>query len=268
MMEYKKVDEYYGKAAEMNVLTNVANVANMRATLYQRRLNTLNNQPDRDEWIMDVNPTDIGAFYNPEKNTIIVPAGTLQGSLFNKEHPRYLNYGAIGAAIGHEITHGFDNIGLQYDKTGSNIPWWDNKTAKEFEKKTKCFIDMYDEYTFPQLGMHVNGNLTLGENIADNGAISQAYQAYKNFQLKQGKEEQKLPGLQKYTNDQMFFISWAQTWCTKYNNLEELKQTLVADAHAPGKYRAIGPLSNSEDFVRAFQCQNSKMDRDSKCKIW
>jgi len=203
-----------------------------------------------------------------QKNAIIVPAGILQGSFFSKEHPRYLNYGSIGVVIGHEITHGFDNKGVQYDKTGSKIPWWDEETEQKFEEKKKCFIDMYDEYTFPELDMHVNGTFTLGENIADNGGLSQAYQAYKNFQRKQENEEHKLPGLQKYTNDQMFFISWAQTWCTKYSNPEQIKHQLETDEHAPGQFRVIGPLSNSEDFVKAFQCQDSKMDRKSKCKIW
>jgi len=161
----------------------------------------------------------VNAWYAPDKNTITFPAGILQGSFFNKDNPKYLNYGSIGVVIGHEITHGFDDQGRQFDENGNANSWWDAETIEKFKVKAQCFVDMYGNYTVPELippldakDAHLNGIITQGENVADNGGVREGYRAYKNFLKRsmEGKEEPKLPGLQKYTNDQLFFISFAQ----------------------------------------------------------
>jgi len=269
-----ELDKYFGGVSPPYEDRNVINVAAMTAWRKQKGLNTLNQPTTRDSWISQ--PATVNAWYLPEKNSITFPAGILQASFFDKGYPKYLNYGSIGVVMGHEITHGFDDEGRQYDKVGNVSPWWSKETIEAFDERAQCFVDMYSNYTVPELvpilgdDAHLNGANTLGENIADNGGLRESFRAYQNFiaNVNDGKPEPKLPGLQEYTSEQLLFISFAQTWCEKMT-IEKLLDQVLSNPHSPGKYRIIGPLSNSEDFVKAYNCPaGSNMNRKDKCVLW
>jgi len=232
---------------------------------------TLRKTPDRSEWITQ--PAIVNAFYSPNHNSISFPAGILQPPFFGSGYPRYLNYGAIGVVMGHEITHGFDDQGRQYDGYGSITQWWTTETIDAFVTQAQCYIDQYNNYTIPELedalgeDAHVNGQNTQGENIADNGGLHEAFRAYTKSVEALGPEGP-LPGLEQFTAEQMFFIAYAQTWCEKRTESSQINQILT-DPHSPGKYRVWGPLSNSPDFVAAYNCPvGSNMNRDDKCVLW
>nr|XP_023024605.1 neprilysin-2-like isoform X2 [Leptinotarsa decemlineata] len=177
-----------------------------------------------------------------------------------------MNYGAIGFVIGHEITHGFDDQGRQFDKNGNLVNWWQESTKKAFVEKAQCIIDQYGNYSVPELKLNLNGINTQGENIADIGGIKEAYLAYNRW-LERSGDEPYLPGLN-FTGRQMFWVSAASIWCSR-TRMEELQQLIITDEHVPDKFRVIGPMSNSDDFARDFKCPvGSKMNPQHKCKIW
>lgn len=176
----------------------------------------------------------------------------------------YLNYGSIGEIIGHEITHGFDGIGKQFDKDGQLRNWWDPSTAKQFEEKASCIVEQYNRFNITQIEMNVNGINTQDENIADNGGVALAYAAYKKYRPLM---ESTLPGLS-YTTEQLFWISYGLENCEKMTN-EAMKLTVEIDTHSPGRFRLNGVVSNSKDFARDFNCPiDSPMNPKVKCKIW
>lgn len=178
-----------------------------------------------------------------------------------------MNYGGIGWVIGHEITHGFDDQGRQYDDEGNLSNWWEDATKNRFLNKTNCIIWQYGNYTAESVNKTLNGINTQGENIADNGGIKEAYSAYQAWVDRHG-EEQRLPGLHGYTPNQMFWISAANVWCSKYRN-KALEKRIKLGAHSPGRFRVLGPFRNSPDFARDFKCPlGSGMNPVSKCKVW
>ncbi|XP_064459407.1 neprilysin-2-like isoform X2 [Ornithodoros turicata] len=218
------------------------------------------------EWKKHAQVAVVNAYYNSLENCIEFPAGILQGAFFSKDRPNYMNYGAIGFVIGHEITHGFDDRGRQFDKDGNNLNWWEHETDLKFRDRAQCIIEQYGNYTVKENGMKVNGINTQGENIADNGGIKEAYMAYKKWVTANG-EEHPLPGL-KYTTDQLFWISAANVWCGKYRP-EVMKLRIVSGSHSPAPFRVIGPMSNTPEFARDFNCPlGSSMNPSSKCTVW
>ncbi|XP_035210660.1 neprilysin-2-like [Stegodyphus dumicola] len=217
------------------------------------------------DWRDHASVAIVNAFYSPLENIIVLPAGILQHPLFNKERPNYLNFGAIGFVIGHEITHGFDDTGRQFDKDGNNVNWWDQSTDKLFRKKAQCIIEQYGNYT-AENGMKLNGINTQGENIADNGGLKEAYMAYQKWVRHNG-IELKLPGL-KYTQNQLFWISAANAWCEKIRP-EILSMYIITDTHSPSKFRVNGPMSNLPEFAEDFHCTlGSPMNPEDKCTVW
>ena len=198
----------------------------------------LGKPTNRDEWGMTV-PT-VNAYYNPAGNEIVFPAGIMQAPVFyDPSIPQYLSYGAFGSVSGHELSHAFDSTGRHYDQTGNFTEWWDNSTIQAFKDKAQCFIDQYHDFTVPGPNgevLHVNGRLTLGENIADAGGLSAAFQAWK--QLEKKKPAQLLPGLQKFTKEQLFFISYSNWWCGKTRK-EAAINRIYRDPHAPNWARII-----------------------------
>lgn len=269
-----ELDKYFKEVTPPFADRNVINVASMTAWSVQSGLNKLNEPATRDSWVMQ--PATVNAWYLPEHNSITFPAGILQSPFFDKGYPKYLNYGSIGVVMGHELTHGFDDEGRQYDKIGNVSPWWSEETIAAFDERAQCFVDMYQNYTVPELipilgdDAHLNGVNTLGENIADNGGVRESFRAYQNYITNQngGKPEPKLPGLQEYTSEQLFFISFSQTWCEKMT-IEKLLDQVLSNPHSPGKYRIIGPCSNSDEFVKAYNCPvGSNMNRKDKCILW
>jgi neprilysin len=178
-----------------------------------------------DEWEDKVKPTDVNAYYHWDKNTIKFPAGILQGLFFNADRPQYMNYGGIGFVIGHEITHGFDDHGSQYNENGNLQNWWAKATEKTFIEKANCFIDQYGSYIEPLTGLPLNGINTLNENIADNGGIKQSYLAYVRW-TKNKPREKKLSGLN-FTPQQMFWISASQEFCSVHS--KEIMEYVVAN---------------------------------------
>ena len=150
---------------------------------------------DKNDWVSHGRPAVVNAFYSFVENSIQFPAGILQGHFFSSDRPKYLNYGAIGWVIGHEVTHGFDDVGRQFDENGNLVDWWHPETEKRYVKRAQCMVDQYGGYSMPQVpGLTVNGVNTQGENIADNGGIKEAYRAYDAWTRKHG-EEERLPGL-------------------------------------------------------------------------
>ena len=229
---------------------------------YLYQLNKLGKPVDKTEW--GITPPTINAYYNPSFNEIVFPAGILQPPFFNPNADDAVNYGAIGMIIGHEMTHGFDDQGAQYDKDGNLKNWWSNSDSVKFHGKTKQIIAQYNSFTILD-SVHINGALTTGENIADLGGLNIAYDAFKL--TKQGKDTTKIDGL---TPDQRFFLSLAQSWHEKLSD-ETARYLVNDDVHSPAMYRVNGPLENFEPFYKAFNVQpGDKMYlADSlKNKIW
>uniref|UniRef100_A0A8R1HWB4 Endothelin-converting enzyme 1 n=2 Tax=Caenorhabditis japonica TaxID=281687 RepID=A0A8R1HWB4_CAEJA len=220
-----------------------------------------------DKHEFDISPAVVNAFYSPEKNAITFPAGILQPPFFSGTFPKAVNYGAIGAVIGHEITHGFDDQGSQYDKDGNLHNWWSESSLNAFDTRRRCIVEQYGNYTVPKTTFRVNGKLTQGENIADNGGVKEAFQAYQKYVLENG-EEPRLPGLQQYTNEQIFFVSYAHFWCGKKKEAAAMQQVLT-DEHSPEVFRVIGVLSNMQAFADVYKCaRNSPVNPDHKCIVW
>jgi predicted metalloendopeptidase len=221
----------------------VGNVRRANAFDHQRDIAKLGKPIDRDEWGMT--PQTINAYYNAELNEIVFPAAILQPPFFNAAADDAANYGAIGAIIGHEISHGFDDAGSQYDGQGNLRNWWTKEDRRRFAAKTRALIAQYGAYQ-PVKGYRINGALTLGENIADNAGLAIAYKAW-HLSLK-GQESPVIDGL---TGDQRFFMGYAQAWQEKIRDAALVAQ-LKSDPHAPGEFRANGTLTNQPGFYDAF----------------
>ena len=190
-------------------------------------------------------PPTVNAYYSPTMNEIVFPAGILQFPFFAANADDAINYGGIGAVIGHEMSHGFDDSGSQYDKDGNLRNWWTDQDRTKFEAKTKALGEQYDSYAVLDT-IHVNGKLTLGENIGDLGGLNAAYTAFKL--TKQGQSEEKIDG---FTPDQRFFLSWAQVW--RGNILpDNAAQLIKTDPHSPGEFRTIGAPVNMDAWYKAF----------------
>ncbi|TMO72311.1 peptidase M13 [Pseudoalteromonas sp. S3785] len=229
---------------------------------YSDMIAKLGKPVDRSEWHMT--PQTVNAYYNPVNNEIVFPAAILQPPFFNLDADDAVNYGAIGAVIGHELGHGFDDQGAKYDGDGNLRNWWSESDLKQFEERTGALVAQYNEYKpFEDAG--VNGELTLGENIGDLGGLTVAYKAY---QLSLG--DNKAPVIDGYTGDQRFFMGWSQIWRRKYRD-EELRNRLMTDPHSPSHYRVIGILSNMPEFYDAFDVkEGDKMyiKPEDRVKIW
>jgi putative endopeptidase len=232
---------------------------------FNRDLNKINKPTDRAEWGMT--PPTVNAYYNPVNNEIVFPAGILQPPFFNAKADDGINYGGIGTVIGHEMTHGFDDQGRQYDAVGNLRDWWSKGSAAEYDKRRKAVVDQYSEYE-PLPGMHVNGELTQGENIADIGGVKIAYAALQKALDKNPEaRNKKIDGL---TPEQRFFLSYATIWKSKQRD-EDLKLMVNTNPHSPARYRVDGPLSNFVEFQKAFDIPDgSPMVRpaDKKVNIW
>jgi putative endopeptidase len=219
------------------------NVSNGREFQYNRMLAKIGKPVDRMEWGMT--PPTVNAYYNPTSNEIAFPAGIMQVPFFDPSADDAFNYGVMGAIIGHELTHGFDDQGAQFDADGNLKMWWSETDFKNFKNKTKLIIEQFNNYKAIDT-LHVNGELTQGENIADLGGLTMAYYAYKRTL-----DGKKSPVLDGFTGEQRFFISWAQGWKTLMRDAS-LKQMIATNPHSPGNFRAIGPLSNMPEFYEAF----------------
>ncbi|XP_075245893.1 endothelin-converting enzyme homolog isoform X2 [Convolutriloba macropyga] len=217
---------------------------------------------DKAEW--EMTPQQINAYYVPAKNSFTFPAGILQKPFYSEEYPMSFNYGGIGVVVGHELTHGFDTQGRTYDLEGNQREWFKKETAQKFTDLSQCFVNQYSEYEV--YGMHVDGVLTLGENIADNGGIKNSYQAYKEYERIHGKELI-YPGLG-LTHDQVFFVAFGQIWCNIQTE-ESARFRIESDSHAPEQIRVPGAVSNLQEFADAFNCKaKTPMNPQKKCAVW
>lgn len=243
-------DDFYG------------NVKSASKWSYNYMINRLGKPVDRTEWGMT--PPTVNAYYNPVNNEIAFPAAILQFPFFDPDADDAVNYGGIGAVIGHEMTHGFDDSGRQYDADGTMRDWWGKDDAANFKKRADQVKEQF--FGFKVLdSLKVNGQLTLGENLADLGGLAIAYDAFKK--TKQGKGKVEIDG---FTPDQRFFLSWAQIWRT--NVLPETQaQLIMTDSHSPGQYRCNGPVSNIDAWYKAFNVQaGDKMYKapDQRIRVW
>uniref|UniRef100_A0A8C4MX16 Neprilysin n=1 Tax=Equus asinus asinus TaxID=83772 RepID=A0A8C4MX16_EQUAS len=251
-LNYKE-DEYFE-----NIIQNLKFSQN-------KQLKKLREKVDKDEWISGA--AVVNAFYSSGRNQIVFPAGILQPPFFSAQQSNSLNYGGIGMVIGHEITHGFDDNGRNFNKDGDLVDWWTQQSANNFKEQSQCMVYQYGNFSWDLAGgQHLNGINTLGENIADNGGIGQAYRAYQNYVKKNG-EEKLLPGID-LNHKQLFFLNFAQVWCGTYRP-EYAINSIKTDVHSPGSFRIIGTLQNSPEFSEAFHCpKNSYMNPEKKCRVW
>jgi endothelin-converting enzyme len=219
---------------------------------------------DRFKWEMTA--TTVNAYYNPSFNEIVFPAGIMQPPIFSGELPEYTAYGGFGAIAGHELTHGFDDTGAKYDTEGRLKDWWDNSTVSNFESKTQCFAKQYGAYSIQGPDgdkIPLNGKLTLGENIADAGGLNAAFRAWKGRESVTGRPDAGLPGLEEFSNEQLFFLAYANTWCDK-TRPAALMGLVLQDPHSPSPWRIVGTTANSPDFKKAFSCPAKK----ANCDLW
>jgi putative endopeptidase len=235
----------------------------LRANEFETRrdLNKIGKPPNPKDWSMT--PPTVNAYYSSQQNNINFPAGILQPPFFDAKLDDAVNYGGIGAVIGHELTHGFDDSGRRFDAKGNLKDWWTPEDGKEFEKRASCIDKQYSEYV--AIGdVHLNGKLTLGENVADNGGLRIALMAY--LASIANDRPDKVDG---YTPEQRFFLGWGQVWCGSMTPEAE-RLRAQTDTHSPGRYRVNGVLSNMPEFQQAFGCKlDQPMVRGEKaCRVW
>ena len=242
-----------------------------RATAFEndRQLNKIGKPVDKNEWGMT--PPTVNAYYNPSMNDINFPAGILQPAFYDPKADLAVNYGHIGAVIGHELTHGFDDEGKKFDATGNLSDWWTAEDTTKFQARTGCLVKQYGSFVAvpgatPKDDVHVNGQLTLGENTADNGGLVLAYIAYLDRAKKEGIDiHKKMDG---YTGPQRFYIAFAQNWCEN-SRPEAIRQQVLTDPHSPDHFRANGAIVNQPGFATAFGCkQGTPMVPTNNCRVW
>jgi len=223
----------------------------------------LKKMGDRKEFLMS--PAVVNAWYQPERNSITFPAAILNEPFYRYDFPQAVNYGALGVVMGHELSHGFDDQGIQFDFDGTLNTWMTSTAELGFDKMAQCIVDEYSGFCYPQ-GC-INGIHTQGENIGDNGGLKAAYRAYKAYTASHG-EEKSLPGMETYTMDQIFFLAYGQVWCGSYSD-DALTRQLLTNEHSPGKDRVIGAVQNFPKFAEAFKCKlGDPMYPKNACDIW
>jgi len=268
LLDQSKLEDLYA-GLELSPNAYLGNALNMTVFGTNYAFSKLREKVNKTDWVRHGRPAVVNAFYSPLENSIQFPAGILQGIFFSSDRPKYMNYGAIGWVIGHEITHGFDDQGRQFDEEGNLVDWWHPETKMRYLKKAQCIISQYGNYTIKALdNMKLNGINTQGENIADNGGIKEAYRAYNSWVARNGAEP-RLPGLN-YTPRQLFWVSAANVWCAKYRP-KALKLRVLTGVHSPDQFRVQGPFSNMEDFSRDFNCpigSNMNPPKENKCQVW
>ncbi|CAG6007790.1 unnamed protein product [Menidia menidia] len=260
LLKPELIDQEYGfDVDEKTYFKNILNSIKFNIKLSVKKIH---EEVDKTAWLLP--PQALNAYYLPNKNQMVFPAGILQPTLYNPDFPQSLNYGGIGAIIGHELTHGYDDWGGQYDRHGNLKQWWTEESYRKFQKKAECIVKLYDNFTV--YTQRVNGRLTLGENIADMGGLKLSYYAYQKWVREYG-PERPLPGL-KYTHEQLLFIAFAQNWCMKRRS-QSIYLQLLTDKHAPEHYRVIGSVSQFDEFARVFHCpKGSPMNPVDKCSVW
>ncbi len=238
----------------------VQNIMNSNKFDHEELLSEI-NQPVK-KWQWGMTPQTVNAYYHPTNNEIVFPAAILQFPFYDYRADDAINYGAMGAVIGHEISHGFDDQGRQYDAEGNIRDWWTAEDAVRFDERAQLLVEQFNEYKTPA-GESINGAMTLGENIGDLGGLNVAYNAFtKTEQFKKGEL------IDGFTPAQRFFLGWAQVWKNNIKD-EELSRRLKVDVHSPGEWRVLGPLSNMPEFYAAFNVQpGDPMRRDNPIKIW
>ncbi|KAI3385454.1 hypothetical protein SNEBB_008785 [Seison nebaliae] len=273
-----RLDKYYSKLVSAD--NYFLNYLNSRVFQIRENLEKYGDVPDQEDWTMT--PVEVNAYYAASRNTIVFPAGILQWPFYHAQSdiPAALNFGSAGMIVGHELTHGFDNSGRLYDALGNLNDWWGKMPKENFAKRAKCFVNQYSK--FPIANKTLNGIFTLDENIADNGGIKIAHNAYARYKAMNSvldedeelmisdiprRRDRILPGL-RFTDEQLFFLSFAQTWCARYTT-KAAEMSVTIDTHSFAKYRVIGVLSNMVPFAKAFNCSlGTVMNPESKCEIW
>ena len=250
--------------AELEFAANTyfANSLAERSAEHRRVAAKIGKPVNKGEWGMPA--PMVNAYFHPTNNEIAFPAGIMQPPFFDAEMPQPMNYGGIGAVMGHELTHGFDDQGRKYDASGRLQEWWEPSVSAQFEERVACVQAQYDAYeALP--GLHVQGKLTSGENIADIGGVKEAYIAYKAWEKENGAEA---PVSSELTNDQVFFVAWAQNWCT-LSTESALRRQVETDPHSPAQFRAEGPLADFPAFAETFSCaEGTAMNPDNACEVW
>ncbi|XP_038077190.1 endothelin-converting enzyme homolog [Patiria miniata] len=256
------------QSADLVVTTNsyFTNVVNYGRRVAQTQLGRLRLPVDKSLWD-DSGPAVINAHYSLFENGIVIPAGILQPPFYHANMPWYSNFGGVGVVLGHEITHGFDSTGRLVDQHGNIENWWSYSSISGFIDAARCLVNQYSGFVMPENGKRVDGQLTEAENIADNGGLREAYKAYKT---NRPSVQEQLPGLEDLTNDQLFFLSYSQVWCSVVTR-EGADWMVKYGVHSPGRFRVIGPLQNNENFHSAFGCQSGNYmykSQYSTCKVW
>jgi putative endopeptidase len=240
----------------------IDNYFNSSEFWFKYNLNKLGKPVDKDEW--EMLPQTVNAYYNPVNNEIVFPAAIMQPPFFDPKADDAVNYGAIGAVIGHEFSHGFDDQGSKYDAQGNLNDWWSAEDRKLFDERTKVLVNQFNKFEVLD-SVFVNGELTLGENIADLAGLTVSYDAY--LRSLEGKPRTSIDG---YTPEQRFFIGFGQVW-RGHARPEFLRQQVVTDPHSPAKFRVLGPLSNMPQFYNAFGVKKGDgmwRDENERAKIW
>ncbi len=250
----------YGKL-KLTKKDHLANVIAGRRFQFEHEADRISKAVDKGEWHMP--PAIVNAYYNPSANEMVFPAGILQPPYFSADYPMAMNFGGIGMVMGHELTHGFDDTGRKFDATGVLREWWEPSASQKFEERAQCVEKLYDGVE-PIPGVKLNGKLTLGENIADFGGIKAAFAGYKQWQMNK-REAELIQGL---NGDQLFFLGFAQGWCThETDESQRLRATI--DTHSPPKERVNMPLSHFPGFWDAWQCQaGTPMHAAKPCEVW
>ena len=248
--------------SSLNIVRGDAMGNSARANQFEfnRQLAKIGKPVDRTEWGMT--PPTVNAYYNPLENNVNFPAGILQPPFYDYKADDATNFGSIGVVIGHELTHGFDDEGSQFDADGNLRNWWTPQDKEQFDKLEQCFVNEYDGFV-PVDDVHIKGKLTLGENTADNGGLRISHMAL--LDVLAATPEGTVEG---FTPDQRFFLGYAQIWCANQTP-ETLRLQALTNEHSAPQYRVNGVVSNSPDFAKAFGCkEGSPMIRKPVCRVW
>ncbi|KAL6365040.1 hypothetical protein LRP88_01018 [Fusarium phalaenopsidis] len=255
------INKYYDGAEVTS--SHVANALSFAKVNIAKNWESLGKPFDRGQFEMSTLAAN--AYQDFQLNAIVLLAGFQQFPVYDVDFPSYLLYGGMGSVVGHEITHGFDNTGRLFDATGNMTTWWDKESIAAFENKTECFIEQYNKFTITAPNgtqLHVDGELTLGENIADAGGVVSSYLAWQKWEKEKGPAK-RLPGLDDFTGAQLFFVKWGQTFCKNIPAEDQVK-LLSEDVHSPNDARIMLTLQNSAGFLKAFDCPQKK----PTCELW